>query len=351
MYQNNTSSISFFQNRILRHITFWIVYWFSWVLLDVMGGAPFNLASYRYFGCFVEIPFYYLHMYYLWPKLIKQRRYFSYFISFIIILIISAILVRLYEYYIMFPILMERTNLPDGHFTVHRVLGMARAILLWFGPPTAIKIFRDWSANKVNLEKAKKEQKASELNFLKSQMNPHFLFNTLNNLYALALKGSQKTPDALLQLSNLLSYTLYESTEDKVSLEKEIHHLNNYIELEKLRFGNRLNVQLAILGDMKDVKVPPLILVPMVENAFKHCSLNERGSVDIQIKIAFRNGTLHISTINPVAQTAVKEDNKNGIGVNNILKRLQILYPQKHMFKMEKRNQKFHADLDIELLD
>lgn len=342
-----TTSI-FFKNRTLKHIVFWILYLLIWILMDVMYGASLIKASYKYLGCLLEIPFYYIHMYYLWPKYISTKRYAYYFLAFIPLLIINSLLVKLFQYYFIYPVLLDIPKLPSDYFSFPRILDFARAILLWFGPPTAIKILQDYYENKINLEKIKKEQKISELNFLRSQMNPHFLFNTLNNLYSLSLKGSKKTPEALLQLSNLLSYTIYEGSEDKISLEKEIHHLHDYIELEKLRFGNRLNLQMEISGNFSGVMITPLILIPIVENVFKHCSLNERGDVDIQIKIAVTNDELHISTINPVGNS-VKESNKNGIGVQNLSKRLQIIYPQKHTFRLEERAHKFYVDLSIQL--
>ncbi len=337
-----------FKNRILKHTVFWILYLLLWVLLDVLYGIPTKKAVYNYLGCILEIPFYYIHMYYLWPKFMATKKYLYYFAAFIPLLLLNSLLVHLFNYHIVFPILLEVSDLPSNFFSFPRVLGLARGILLWFGPPTAIKILRDYYDHKINLERIEKERKISELNFLKSQMNPHFLFNTLNNLYSLSLKGSKKTPDALLQLSNLLSYMLYEGTEDKISLEKEINHLNDYIELEKLRFGNRLHLQLEMEGNLKDVMVTPMIIIPLAENAFKHCSLNERGNIAITIKIKVEQEVLHIHTINPVGDKK-KEGNHHGIGVQNLSKRLQIIYPNKHIFKLEQREQLFYVDLSITL--
>ncbi len=336
------------KNRVVTHTIFWIFYLFIWVLMDVIYGLPFKRALFNYLGCGLEIPFYYIHMYYLWPKYITTKRYLYYFAFFLPLVLLNAYLVRLLNYHVVFPVFLEITDLPENFMSFPRVLSLARSILLWFGPPTAIKILRDYYQNKVNLERIKKEQKISELNFLKSQMNPHFLFNTLNNLYSLALKGSKKTPEALLQLSNLLSYMLYDGTEDKISLEKEIHHLNDYIELEKLRFGNRLDLTLEMIGDFNTVMIPPMIIIPLAENAFKHCSLNERGNINIKIRIQVDKGKIYISTINPVGNT-IKSDNKHGIGVKNLSKRLEIIYPQKHIFKLEEREKKFYTDLTIEL--
>ncbi|WP_109438059.1 sensor histidine kinase [Aquimarina algiphila] len=338
----------FLKNRILKHILFWIFYLLIWVLMDVMYGIPFTKAFYNYLGCLIEIPFYYVHMYYLWPKYIGNKRYLPYFLIFIPLLLINALLVRLSQYYFIYPVLLNVSDLPNDYLSFSRILSLARSILLWFGPPTAIKILRDYYENKIRLEKVQNEQKTSELNFLRSQVNPHFLFNTLNNLYSLSLKGSKKTPEALLQLSNLLSYTLYEGAEDKISLEKEIQHLNDYIELEKLRFGNRLHLKMEMDGDFNNIMITPLILIPVVENAFKHCSLNERGDVDIYIKIAFDKGDLCIKTINPVANSK-KDNTKHGIGVQNLSKRLEIIYPQRHTFRLEELNHKFYVDLCIQL--
>ncbi|WP_103070334.1 sensor histidine kinase [Aquimarina sediminis] len=340
----------FLKNRILKHISFWFLYLLMWVLLDVLYGVSLANASYKYLGCLLEIPLYYLHMYYLWPKYIGSKRYLYYFLTFTPLLVLNSLLVLVFQYYFVYPILIEVPNLPPDYFSIPRILSFARSILLWFGPPTAIKILHDHYENKVNLEKIQKEKKISELNFLRSQINPHFLFNTLNNLYSLSLKGSKKTPDALLQLSNLLSYTLYEGSEDNIPLEKEIKHLHDYIELERLRFGNRLNLLMEMTGNFNEVMITPLILIPIVENAFKHCSLNERGNVKIQIKIAFQDGELHISTVNPVGNSKDESD-RNGIGVQNLSKRLQIIYPQKHIFRLEERSNKFYVDLKIQLRD
>ncbi|SHI46104.1 sensor histidine kinase [Aquimarina spongiae] len=336
------------KNRILKHTLFWIIYLLIWILLDVLYGFSFERATYNYLGCIIEIPFYYIHMYYLWPKFISRKKYATYFIIFIPLLVLNSWLVLLLRYYLVFPYLLELTNPPKDFFALPRILGLARSILLWFGPPTAIKILQDHFTNKINIERLEKEKKISELNFLKSQMNPHFLFNTLNNLYSLSLKSSKKTPQALLQLSNLLSYTLYDASEDQISLEKEIQHLNDYIELEKLRFGDRLNLQLEMEGDFSKVMITPLIIIPLAENAFKHCALNERGIVDISFKIAVTQNQLQINTVNPVANVP-KEDHKNGIGVQNLSKRLQIIYPQKHTFKLEEKAQKFYTELCIDL--
>jgi len=342
-------SISLLKNRTFNHTLFWLLYCLSWILMDMLYGISFERAFYRYLGCILEIPFYYIHMYYLWPKFINKNQFLYYFLSITPLLLISTVLVKLYGYYIEYPVLLKRTSLPDNFFSFPNLVSFSRSILLWFGLPTVIKITRDWYKNKINLEAIQKEQKITELNFLKSQINPHFLFNTLNNLYSLSLKESKKTPEALLQLSNILSYTLYEGTEDKIAIEKEIQHLNDYIELERLRFGNRLNIEIEITGNLKYVMITPLILIPIVENAFKHCSLNERGNVDIQIRIAVNQKTLHISTINSVGKSNGNKGVKNGIGVQNIAKRLKIPYPDKHTFTLEERTRKFYVDLIIQL--
>ena len=338
------------QERVVKHAVFWVLYLFLWwVLLDVIRGVPLQRATFRYLGCLLEIPFYYFHMYFLWPKLVDNKRYISYAICFLAVVIASAYTVRVWEFYVMFPILFEMDP-PETIFKFSSVLGLSRSILLWFGPPTAIKLFRDWYQKKISLERAEKEQKISELNFLKSQMNPHFLFNTLNNLYALSIKKSPKISDGLLQLSDLLSYTLYEGSADKVSLEKEVAHLNDYIELEKLRFGDRLQLDLEISGNLGEVMIPPLVLIPLVENAFKHCSLNERGNVSIKVKIGADRSHFKVQTVNPVmVNGATKFGEHGGIGVKNLAKRLELLYPDKHDYTMNKENGQFIVNLFINL--
>ena len=155
-------------------------------------------------------------------------------------------------------------------FNLASFSGAMAARFYLLGLTTAIHLAKEWIENQKRQSEREKIYLQTELNFLKTQINPHFFFNTLNNLYSLALNRSEQTPDVILKLSHLMSYMLYESNEARVSLEKEVNYLQDYVDLEKLRFGQRLTIRFEIEGNMEGVLIPPMILILFVENCFKH---------------------------------------------------------------------------------
>jgi LytS/YehU family sensor histidine kinase len=199
----------------------------------------------------------------------------------------------------------------------------------------------------LNLEKEKLE---SELKFLKSQIHPHFLFNTLNNLYALTLKKSDKAPEMVIQLSNLLEYSLYSGKETEVELNGELKQLLGYIDLEKIRFGNRLIVNTEITGNTDGLMIAPLLLLPFVENSFKHGASNDLKSPFIDLKIKLDGNHLLFSISNSCNGASGKfEDYKEGIGLKNVKRRLELLYPNKHSLEIIQKQDSFDVNLTMEL--
>ncbi len=199
----------------------------------------------------------------------------------------------------------------------------------------------------MNLEKEKLE---AELNFLKSQIHPHFLFNTLNNLYALTLKKSDKAPDMVIQLSHLLEYTLYSGKETEVELAEEIKQLEGYIDLEKLRFGKRLNISSDIPEDTGGLMIAPLILLPFVENSFKHGASNDLESPFISLKIKTDNQELDFAVTNSYRSESGKfEPYGERIGLNNVRRRLELLYPKRHVLQINQKEDIFEVNLKMVL--
>ncbi len=192
-----------------------------------------------------------------------------------------------------------------------------------------------------------KKQLESELNLLKSQINPHFLFNVLNSIYALALKKSDYAPEIVLKLSDIMRYMLYETKHEKVALDKEIDMIENYIGIEKVRIGNGQHITLAIGGSPDSQVIAPVLLIPFVENAVKHGvdSMSEHAYVHITINVA--NGELHFSCINNYKEVKVKKI--GGIGLENVKKRLELIYPGKHNLNVKNENGIFTVSLNIML--
>ncbi len=212
----------------------------------------------------------------------------------------------------------------------------------------ALKLSMDWYEQQHTIQKITVEKLHAEVDFLRAQINPHFLFNILNNLYALTLKKSELAPDVVLKLSDMMEYMLYDSTDEKVLLEKEVTYLKNYFELERLRSCGAYTISLHVSGGFNGQEIAPLLLLPLVENASKHGlnTLGENGWLRMNIG-------LHQSTLTVIVENAKAPEfsskNKGGIGLGNLRKRLELLYPLRHRLELEDKKDSFLARLVIEL--
>ena len=186
--------------------------------------------------------------------------------------------------------------------------------------------------------------KEQELKYLKMQIHPHFLFNTLNTMYGLALKKAEQAPDMILKLSNLLDYILYQTEKPKVSLTEEVEHIKDYIALEKMRFNDTLNVKMDVKLESENTTTAPMLLLPFIENSFKHGSI-KNGVLNIYIEIKTVSEVLHFQIKNTNSGHASTQD---GIGLANIKKRLELLYPNKHKLSIENNEDHFEVYLQLE---
>ncbi len=196
---------------------------------------------------------------------------------------------------------------------------------------------------------AKIARHEAESKFLRSQINPHFMFNNLNNIYTLAQLKSDKTPDAILRLSDLLRYVLYDSERKIVNLSQELDYLSQFIDLSLLKDEDRTNVKVDLKPCQSDLQIAPLILIPFVENAFKHSNVEDKQDGFIHI-----SSSCHETRITLVIENSVsKEEQKNhisGVGLENVKRRLDLIYPNKHVLNVIKSEDKYHVSLEIELV-
>jgi two-component system, LytTR family, sensor kinase len=214
----------------------------------------------------------------------------------------------------------------------------------------AIKLLKYWYTNQKAQQILTQEKLQAELKFLKTQIHPHFLFNTLNNLYALTLKKSDKAPGTVLKLSELINYMLYECKSDEVELSKEIKFIRNYIDIEKMRYGDKLDVDIRVSGDVGDRKIAPLIILPFVENCFKH-----GASEDLQqswVKVTIDSHPDHVVIKVENSKSADNHSNPvqnyEGIGIQNVKRRLDLLYPGRHELKIMNGEETFLVILSIQ---
>ncbi|WP_299180176.1 sensor histidine kinase [uncultured Aquimarina sp.] len=206
---------------------------------------------------------------------------------------------------------------------------------------------RNMIIQKENAEK-EKLQKEMELNYLKEQVNPHFLFNSLNSIYSLSRQQSPETPDLVMQLSELMRYQLESSKKEAVPLKEELEFIENYLLLEEKRLSKRCTIEFLIEGDLSGLKISPMLLIPFVENAIKHGaqSTNEQSKIDISVTI--KNTTLHFSVVNS-KPTMITATNRNGLGLENVRRRLGLLYPNAHTLDIVDNANDYYVNLNINL--
>ncbi|WPV69777.1 sensor histidine kinase [Chitinophaga sp. LS1] len=209
-----------------------------------------------------------------------------------------------------------------------------------------IKIAQEWFKSEQQREALKLENLNAELKFLKSQINPHFLFNCLNTIYSLAHKHSAQTEHAIIKLSTILRYMIYESNEDKVQLQQELQYLEDYIDIQRLRLPEDIVVDYAVQGNPAGLRIEPMLLVPFVENAFKH-GISYAEPSFIAIAVAIERNQVRLVVENAVFRQRMAE--KGGIGLQNVKKRLELLYTEDHELEITEAENQFIVDLKIEL--
>ncbi len=217
---------------------------------------------------------------------------------------------------------------------------------------TIYRVMSDWIVQQQEKKELESQTLQSELNFLKSQINPHFLFNTLNSLYALTLKKSDLAPEIVLKLSEMMRYMLYDCNEKEVSIEKEITYIKNYLELEKLRHGRNIEISFDIEENVSTQKIAPLLLIPFIENAFKHGVSNLISNSYVDVKLSCSSYQIEMHVKNSKRPSIPKNEfRKNGgIGLLNVRRRLDILYPGNHVLTIIESPAEYSVELKINIL-
>ncbi len=303
-----------------------------------------TVVVFVYFGL-INIAIFYFNYLFILPTFLNRKKYWWCAIVMIALVLVSSFVKCGLAYY-FYDIIIKRDS--GKHIMAFWDYFMSAAFMgsLFIFLSAVLKFVTDWFLNekiKTNLEN---EKLLSELAFLKSQINPHFLFNSLNNIYSLAYQKSDKTPEAILKLSEIMRYMLYESNEDKVALVDEIRYLENYIELQKLRFKDSSYIKFEIIGDAKAQKITPLVLISFVENAFKHGIATDK-EVPISILLHIEHGKLFFKTVNK--KSNLNKDDTGGIGLQNVRRRLDLLYKDQYELHIEDKNDVYNCELVLNL--
>jgi two-component system LytT family sensor kinase len=325
------------------------LFWLGFFLFPFIDDNRQHISNYfivrNAFMLLLLASFYYVNSFLLIPKLLLPGNIRLYsFVILMIILTISA--VNLLFAQILDDLMDHEMHHPN---LLRRFLYPVFPSLFVFAISTAIKITNEWFRNEKQKKEMENEKLNSELAFLKSQVNPHFLFNILNNICSLARKKSDETENSIIKLSQIMRYMLYESRDEKVSLEKEVEYLKNYIELQRLRISEKVIINFTVNGNPEKHFIEPMLLIPFVENAFKHgISYVDESSIEIRMEVG--NTFIHFIVENFIVKKNDESINvESGIGLKNVIRRLELLYPGRHEISIKDDNLKYLVDLKINL--
>ncbi len=336
---------AFFKKKWLYHSLFWVLYYLFVCLIFYSAYEIHDFTFYIELVAFMPFSaaLLYFNIYILIPNLLYRNKYLYYTLALSLDILVFVFADQfLKKLYVHFGASIFAYT-ADLNFK--NLFSEAIGLFYFAGFTTGIKVSKDWIQNQQRMEEREKQYLETELNFLKTQIHPHFFFNTLNNLYSLTLKKSEQAPEVVLKLSALMSYMLYESNAPKVSLSKEITYLQNYLDLEKLRFGQRLAVLFEIEGQIEEVNIPPMILILFVENSFKHGVKNNLNKIRIEISLRIEGGFLYFRIKNPLGENA--STGNTGIGLKNARRRLELLYGNNYLLDLSEKENEFIVSLKM----
>lgn len=344
--------------KIYFQILYWIFYLIFFTIQRSSFYSPTTLTLFfpQFLINLIYLPgillFTYFVTEFLIPRLYMRRKLLSFSLYLALTLLIYPLIAYLERVYIINIFVYEDPN----PYSIYNFLVAIMVFIFGLAPLAGYKIALLISKESLYREQVEHDKlmtevklKEAELQLLKGQLHPHFLFNTLNNLYSLSIQKSARTSEVIIKISDLLNYIIYDCNTEKVSLEKEIEFIKSYIDLEKLRYDDTLKITTSFTGDFQEKYIAPMILHTFIENSFKHGASRDTGSPWIDIRININSNILNLNVIN----SRITEDNSGqatyGIGIENAKKRLALIYPDKHFLEIVKTRNTFNVSLEIQL--
>lgn len=351
--QTGINNIQYPDRSGLRYVSYIFLHIIAWIIVIVMPyflhypmekGPGHNPDFFPFFVfnsvatiCWAIL--FYINAHLFVPRLVYTKRY----VLFTLIILISFALI-IFIHRLIFPLIVT-----DRVFEIGRAIAFNIAPFgLTIAVSTTYKMLRDKLRTEQLLQRQQEENLKTELSFLRSQISPHFLFNVLNNMLALSRIKSEELEPTIIRLSSLMRYMLYETNEDSVPLQKEIDYLHHYIDLQKQRIGSRVTVNFNINVQGDRLAIAPMLLIPFIENAFKHGATGTSPVIDITLDAA--GGVLHLTVFNhQIKFSREVKDNTSGIGLANVKRRLNLLYPSRHNLVIDDQPDYFSVQLQINL--
>lgn len=285
---------------------------------------------------------FYFNYYFLIPKYLLEKKYWLYFLFLLLIIIITFLLSGATFFFSD----LNPDKLAPQSPIVEKIIPVIiiNAISLWLLAMVSAILFTVYN----RLKETEKEKLSAQIASLKSQINPHFLFNTLNNIYATVIDSSPKAADMVDKLSEMMRYTMKDTQQDFVLLEDEINYVNNFIELQKIRLDRSVKLEYDSLGNIPNLQIAPMLLIPFIENAFKH-GVNSEQKSHIKIELAINKTELQLIVVNNNVSIQQDISERSGLGINNTWHRLNLIYPSKHLLVINDTEKEFSVSLHINL--
>jgi hypothetical protein len=345
--------------RWLYHFLYWLLYYGMTIALYSGLHETVSTQMLMTTGIMVAVQavFFCINTYFLIPRLLFTRKYGWYALSLLLLLMIDPFVFQSLQYLYGLWAVPHLTRTTKW-FSIPGWIVEVIICIYALGLATGVKFAKDTLINQHIQREREKHYLETELKFLRAQIQPHFFFNTLNNIYSLTLKKSDQAPDIILKLSDLMSYMLYESTAPLVPLSKEIDYLRNYLDVEQLRFGHRLTIDFSIKGATTGVQIPPMILILFLENSFKHGVKHNISDILLTIYLKVETDYLFFHVENPVSEdewpparfpAAQQAADNKGIGLKNVRRRLDLLYGDRYILDIREENKVFIVSLKMPL--
>jgi len=332
--------------QIFWHVFFWIclISLFLYLGSDDAKLGIKGLAVIFLLYPLINIGIFYLNYLVFIPNFWDKKKYSIYGTLIVLTIIIFGLGKYGVGLYFKQYVLMHEKGYVIGFWQYF--LGTVFTSLVFLFLSIVLQITTDWFLNERVQRELENQRLSAELSFLKSQINPHFLFNSLNSIYSLAYQRSETTPEAILKLSEIMRYMLYECNDNRVSLSKELQYLHNYIDLQKIRFGKKSYIDFKVTGHVDGQKIVPLLLIAFIENAFKHGVVSD-PLAPIHLLIEVDDDHLHFYIQNKKHNN--NRDAMGGIGLNNVKRRLDLLYPGKYSLVINDEEQTYTSELALVL--
>jgi two-component system, LytTR family, sensor histidine kinase AlgZ len=336
--------------RVWRHIVYWSFHITAWAIFWKVMGLPASFGR-SVFNMINWVPIFILFGYPLAygavPHLLLKGKVVQFFLVILAWGAAGLYINFAYRTYVFVPLqkAIGFSFISPSGLQAQSYLCMTTSA----ASPVIIKFFKLWTLKQRAWILAQQEKVTAELQLLKAQVHPHFLFNTLNNIYSFSMDNSPKTSDMILKLSSLLNYMLYDCKAEEVLLEKEIENMKNYIDLEKERYGNTIEISWSVEGNIKDKFISPLLMLPFLENAFKHGLSEQIEKPWLSVDLSVRSHVLRCKIANSKNEFVPYSNNGNGIGIANVKKRLAFMYPDNFELKMNDEGNFFVVSLLVNL--